>query len=297
MRVVTLVPAATEIVAALGGQRLLVGISHECDYPPSVTHLPRVTTTSIDLDATSGAIDAEVRRLRRSDLPVITIDADLLRELAPDRIITQGLCEVCAVSDGAVHHLASALQPPPGLLSLTARDLEGIWNDVRAIGTSLDLQEQADKLVSELQTRLNQLRCEPPGVRPRVVCIEWLDPLYLAGHWVPDLVAAAGGQDVGAQSGSPSARRDWSELAQLRPDCMLIMLCGFGLERARDDLEQLSDPHALRILQEVPTWILDGNAYTSRPGPRVVDGAVRIQLALTSQSASGLERWQPAAAC
>jgi iron complex transport system substrate-binding protein len=297
MRVVTLLPAATEIVAALGDLRFLVGISHECDYPSSVTHLPRVTTTPISLNAPGIAIDAEVRRLRESGRPVIAIDADLLSRLAPDLIITQGLCEVCAVSDGTAYHLASTLRSPPRVLSLTARNLEGIWNDVRAVGSSLDLEDEAEELILELQNRLRRLRGGRRASRPRVLCIEWLEPLYLAGHWVPDLVDAAGGRDVGARSGSHSTRRHWAELLALHPDCILIMLCGFGVDRAQAELELVSDPDALRILHHVPVWILDGNAYTSRPGPRVVDGAIRIHSALTDQIASGLERWQPAAAC
>jgi iron complex transport system substrate-binding protein len=297
MRVVTLVPAATEIVAALGDLRLLVGVSHECDYPASVTRLPRVTTTPVDPTASSAAIDAEVRQLSHAGLPVIAIEADLLRRLGPDLIITQSLCEVCAASNGEVHRLASVLSPPPRVLSLTARDLNGIWQDIGAVGASLDLQEEAEELVLGLRSRLSRLRLTVLVPAPRVVCVEWLDPPYLAGHWVPDLVDAAGGRDVGAQSGRHSARSDWAELARLRPDCIVVMLCGFGLDRSRLELERVSDPEALRLFSEVPTWILDGNAYTSRPGPRVVDGAIRIQTALKGQTATGLERWQPAGVC
>ena len=293
MRVITLLPAATEIVAALGGAGSLVGISHECDYPASVQGLPRVTATPVNIAAGGAAIDAEVRRLRDAGRPVIGIAADLLRRLAPDLVITQDLCEVCAVADGEVHRLATALHPVPAVLSLEARDLHGIWSDIRRVGQALDLEDEAEELVMGLQSRLKRLLPTPPARTPPVLCIEWIDPLYLAGHWVPELVAAAGGQDVGARPGSHSARRQWRELSGLKPDHVVVMLCGFGIERARAELESLQDPEGLELLRKVPVSIIDGNAYTSRPGPRVVDGAQRIQWALAERSSPDVERWQP----
>jgi iron complex transport system substrate-binding protein len=293
MRVITLLPAATEIVAALGSAGSLVGISHECDYPASVQGLPRVTTTVVNSAAGGAAIDAEVRRLRGAGQSVIGIAADLLRRLAPDLVITQDLCEVCAVADGEVHRLTTAMHPAPAVLSLEARDLQGIWSDIRRVGQALDLEDEAEELVLGLQSRLKRLLSTPRSKTPRVLCIEWLDPLYLAGHWVPELVAAAGGQDAGASPGSHSTRRQWGELSDLKPDHVLVMLCGFGVERARAELNALQEPEGLELLRKVPVSIIDGNAYTSRPGPRVVDGAQRIQWALTGRSPSGVQRWQP----
>jgi iron complex transport system substrate-binding protein len=293
MRVVTLLPAATEIVTALGGAGQLVGISHECDYPPSVQHLPRVTATAVDVRAPGAAIDAEVRRLREANQPVIGIDADQLRGLAPDLIITQGLCDVCAVADGQVHRLGAAIEPAPRVLSLGARNLREIWDDIRRVGNALDLEDEADELVLGLESRLARIRAARRPIPARVLCIEWLEPLYLAGHWVPDLVEAAGGEDVGARPGGHSARHEWSDLGRLRPDLIIVMLCGFGVERARAELDAVEDPDALALLSRVPTWIIDGNAYTSRPGPRVVDGASRIQSAIAGRVVPGVERWQP----
>ncbi|MEP7227170.1 MAG: cobalamin-binding protein [Gemmatimonadales bacterium] len=295
MRVVTLLPAATEIVAALGGAGYLVGISHECDYPASVQGLPRVTATPVDIAAPGAVIDAEICRLRDGGRPVIGISADLLGQLAPDLVITQGLCEVCAVADGEVHRLTAAMQPSPQVLSLEARDLGGIWADIRRVGEALDLDDEAEELVVGLQSRVARLRAATPPDPPRVLCIEWLDPLYLAGHWVPELVALAGGHDVGAQAGSHSARREWGELSGLEPDHVVVMLCGFGVERARTELRSLQHFEALELLRRVPVSIIDGNAYTSRPGPRVVDGAQRIKSALAGRASRDVERWQPQA--
>ena len=297
MRVVSLLPAATEIVAALGNQSLLVGISHECDYPASVLHLPRVTTTPIDIEASGAAIDAEVRRLSQAGEPVIAIDESALRQLAPDLIITQDLCQICAVSDGQVYRLAASLQPAPRVLSLSARNLAGVWRDIRAIGAALQLSDDAEELVLGLQSRLRTLALEPSAHSPRVLCIEWLDPLYLAGHWVPELVATAGGVDVGAAPGSRSARAEWADLTSLEPECLLVMLCGFDIERSRAELDQLVHPEALELFSRVPTWIMDGNAYTSRPGPRLVDGVRRMRAAFDGRTMAGLERWATAGAC
>jgi iron complex transport system substrate-binding protein len=293
MRVVTLLPAATEIVAALGGAAELVGISHECDYPRELTGLPRVTITPVDPEAPGAAIDAEVRRRRGEGRPVIGVDAVQLARLAPDLIITQGLCEVCAVDGGEVHRLAEAMARPPRVLSLAAATLDGIFRDIRAVGAAMDRADEADELEAGLRHRLARLRARRPPARARVVCLEWLDPLYLAGHWVPELVDAAGGEDVGASAGSHSQRRDWSDVAGLRPDLLAVMLCGFGVDRARRELAQVTDAGTLSVLQSVPVWILDGNAYTSRPGPRVVDGAERLQAMLSGREMAGLVRWRP----
>ena len=291
-RVVTLLPAATEIVAALGGTASLVGVSHECDYPPAVGGIPRITATPIDPEAPALVIDAEVRRLRAEGRPVIGVDGAALRRLAPDLVVTQGLCEVCAVADGEVHRLASALDPPPEIISLSATTIAGIWLDVRRVGAALDLAADAEELVLGLQSRLARLGRVRKAARPRVVCVEWLEPLYIAGHWVPELVAAAGGLDVGAAAGSHSTRHDWSDVEALRPDVIIVALCGFGVDRACRDLDGFSDPEARRVLEGAEVWVVDGNAYTSRPGPRVVDGAERIRAALEGRELSGLRRWR-----
>jgi iron complex transport system substrate-binding protein len=291
MRVVTLLPAATEIVAALGAEDQLIGISHECDFPDGVQHLPRVTATPVDSNQSGAGIDAQVRALRRAGRPVIGIDIDQLRRLAPQLIVTQGLCEVCAVGDGEVHHLSRVLSPVPKILSLNARTLMGVWEDIRSIGVALGKQTAAQRLIGRLESRLAELQVSQPEARRRAVCVEWLEPLYLAGHWVPDQVAAAGAEDVGARAGDHSTRWEWEDLIPLEPEIVFIALCGFGVERACGELEQLSHPTAVRLLSDRPVWIVDGNAYTSRPGPRLVDGAERLQAALLGRTMSGLACW------
>ena len=294
---VSLLPAATEMVAALGDASLLVGISHECDFPRFIRHLPRVTTTPVNVRASGLEIDREVRRLREAGRPIVAVDVAQLRRLQPHLILTQGLCEVCAIGDGQVQQLANLLSPTPAVLSLQARDVAGIWGDIRAVGAAVGLAAEAHELVLGLQSRLARVPVSANQGANRVLCVEWLEPLYLAGHWVPELVAAGGGIDVGAAPGAVSTRREWDELSDLRPDHILVALCGMGLERARAELESLTNPAALELLGRVPTWIIDGNAYTSRPGPRIVDGAACIASMLRGSPLPGIEQWQPARVC
>ncbi len=290
MRVVTLLPAATEMVAALGAEGSLVGISHECDYPESILGLPRVTATPIDARASGAAVDAQVRRLYGAGKPVIGIEADVLGRLAPDIIVTQDLCEVCAVTGGAAHRLAAIMDPAPTVLTLSGKTVEGIFADIVSVARVLGRLHEAEELVDGLRSRLGRLGVSGIVRRPRVVCVEWLEPLYLAGHWVPELVEAAGGTDVGASAGSHSVRREWAEVAGLRPDLIVVMLCGFAVERAQRELAALSDPAAHAALESVPTWVMDGNAYTSRSGPRIVDGAERLARAFRGEESPGMIR-------
>jgi iron complex transport system substrate-binding protein len=296
VKVVSLLPAATEIVCALGAGDSLVGISHECDYPPEITGLPRVTATPIDQAWSGQVIDAEVRRLRAAETPVIGVDAARLIALAPDLILTQDLCEVCAVADGEVYRLAERLRPVPGMLALKARTIQGIWNDVQLIGNAIGRGEPAGRLIRDLQDRLDRLHRPPLADRPGMVCIEWLDPLYLAGHWVPQLIEAAGGRDLGAKPGAHSVVTSWDRVRELAPDLVLIALCGFGLDRAFKELETLADNHWLNTIS-APIWVLDGNAYTSRPGPRVIEGAELVESALRGVERPGLARYKRTTDC
>ena len=297
MRVVSLLPAATEIVCALGAREHLVAISHECDWPPEIAHLPRVTMTPIDVSQPGAVIDAEVRAAQEAGHPVITVDAEAFRGLCPDVVLTQGLCEVCAVADGEVRRIAELIDPEPCMISLGGRDLAGIWRDVRAVGELLGLDAAAQALVRRLRTRLVLLESATPPLaeRRRVVVVEWLDPVFLGGHWVPELVRAAGGTYVGAAPGDHSRESTWADVAALDPGLVVIAPCGLGTARAARELEQVSDPAALALFSRVPVWVLDGNAYTTRPGPRIVDGAERLRAMILDHQLPGMIRWTPAA--
>ncbi|MGH7560663.1 MAG: ABC transporter substrate-binding protein [Gemmatimonadales bacterium] len=295
MRVVSLVPAGTEIVAALGATHLLAGVSHECDWPPAVRSLPRVTATPVDAGKGSLEIDAQVRELQAAGRPVIAVDGARLAALEPDLLLVQDLCEVCAVTDGGIRGIASALSPSTRTLPLAARDLEGIFRDILAVGAALGLETASHMLTAELRRRLDALARREPSRRRRVICIEWLEPVFLAGHWVPDLIRAAGGEDAGAEPGSHSVERTLEEVRRLSPDVVLIAPCGFDLERAEREL-QAFEARLRREGREPPSawaevWLLDGNAYTSRPGPRAIEGAELIASALEGVERPGLRRW------
>lgn len=281
-RVLSLFPAATEIVAALGAADLLVGISHACDHPASVTHLPRVTATPIDPDSPGAVIDAQVRRLRERGEPVIRVDAAQVAALQPTVVLVQELCEVCAVGPDGMTDLAKVLGPGAVLVRLGGQTVEGVLDDIQRVGRALDLAADADELVAGIRYRLGHLPGPPPVPAPRVVSVEWLEPLYLAGHWVPELVAAAGGEEVGGTSGAHSTRRAWAEVAAMRPDVVLIMLCGMGVRRAQDEWAAFarSNPLVVTILGAARVRFVDGNAFTSRPGPRLADAAAAIRAAI-----------------
>jgi len=266
VRVVSLLPAATEIVAALGAGDWLVGVSHECDWPPEVRTLPRVTRSSVDPSWSSAEID------RNPSL--VTIDRDLLARLAPDVIMGQSVCDVCAVSESELVDAIATLSKRPRAVTLHAHDLAGVFDDIGKVGDALDLRSEAEELVAGLRYRLRSITTHHAQrtTHPRVLVIEWVDPPYVAGHWVPELVAAAGGVDVAARPGDRSVTRPWSALRTLTPDVVVVALCGFDVARARREVAAVTDPHAHALLAQARVVFLDGNAYTSRPGPRLVEG-------------------------
>ena len=275
-RVVSLLPAATEIVWALGAGDRLVGVSHECDYPEAVRRLPRVTRTSLQPAGSSAEIDAAVAQAARSGVPAITLDRSLLRQLRPNVVIGQAVCDVCAVGMSDLAGAVSGITPRPATVTLHAHTLSGVFDDIRRVGEALDLVSEADELIAGLQSRLDRLS-QPAKTRPRVLVLEWLDPPYVAGHWVPELVAAAGGEDVAARPGTKSVPRPWQELRSLAPDLVVVAPCGFDVPRARRELAAVTDPDAVALLTRRIRFV-DGNAYTSRPGPRLVDAAEQLAL-------------------
>jgi len=280
-RVVSLLPGATEMVAALGGLSQLVGVSHECDEPAAVRSLPRVTTTPIDMGESSAAIDAAVRRVVAEGGQAIAIDAEVLRALRPDLIVTQALCDVCAVADGEAVRLAQVMDPPPRVVTLQGRTLDAVWDDVAMLGDAIGCPEHGSELARALRAEVASLAVQHDRTeRPRVVAIEWLDPLFLAGHWVPDMIEAAGGVDVGAVSGAHSTVRTWDEVNALQPDLVLVILCGFVEARAQAELAAMPAGPGRDWLNAQRVAVLDGNAFTSRPGPRLIEGIRRMAAAI-----------------
>ena len=274
-RVVSLLPAATEIVAALGALDQLVGVTHECDYPSGATYLPRVTASAIDREAPSAAIDADVRALASAGAPVFTLDAALVASLAPQVLLTQSVCEVCALPESEVDRAVAALAVAPAVVSLGGTTLEGVWDDVRRVGDAIGRRAEADALIASSTARMRHVHETLKAARaprPRVAVIEWLDPLFVAGHWTPELVRRAGGIDVLAEPGAHSVPIDMAALRAADPEVLLFAPCGFDVVRAAREAESLLCLDEWQWARGLSTWALDGNALTSRPGPRLVEG-------------------------
>ena len=266
-RIVSLLPSATEIVCALGLEARLVGISHSCDYPPTIVDRPRLSRPRASLEGlSSGEIDAAVRAAMRDSGSVYEIDVDAIRALAPDLILTQGICDVCAVPRGQV--IDASLGGT--VLTLDAHDLDAIFAGIRDVGSATGAITQADALIADMRRRMGAVQARVAGrVPPRVLALEWLDPPYVPGHWVPELVSAAGGELLAGTARRPSYRMEWPELEALHPDVVVIMPCGFNLEETRREADLHRE--ALRRVGGV-VHTLDASSYFSRSGPRVVDG-------------------------
>jgi iron complex transport system substrate-binding protein len=278
LRVVSLLPSATEIVCALGAEGALVGVSHECDYPEGVRGVRVLTRSRIDPSGTSRAIDEAVRSVVRDALSLYAIDEAALAEVSPDVIVTQDLCEVCAVSlddvRGAVARLAR--RDEVRVVSLRPVRLGDVWGDVGRVAAALDRVEAGASLRSALEGRVAEVaaraaRAARAGGRPRVVSIEWLEPLMLGGTWMPELIEAAGGEAVGAAAGAPAPTVDAAALAALAPEVVVIKPCGFSLERAWAERDVIGRALAGALGPRARAYVTDGNAYFNRPGPRLVE--------------------------
>ncbi|MDP1946992.1 MAG: cobalamin-binding protein [Nitrospirota bacterium] len=278
MRICSLLPSATEVIAALGLSEELVGISHECDYPPSVGSVPIMVEPMIPPHGlTSAEIDRQVAQLVASGQRLYRLNHDRLCDSRPDLILSQDLCHVCAVTPDQLHEAIRAMPHQPTVLTLNPGTVHDVIDDVVRIGDAAGRSAEGHRLASQLRERLEAVRTRVRNLshRPRVVCIEWLSPLYVAGHWVPEMVQLAGGQDVLAQPGTPSRVVTWDDIVAASPDLLIVMPCGFSVERTRTELAQLmqqpgqwSIPSALRE----QTFLVDASSYFSRPGPRLIDG-------------------------
>jgi iron complex transport system substrate-binding protein len=266
-RIVSLLPSATEIVCALGLEERLVGVSHSCDHPPGVRDLPRLSRPRAKLEGlSSGEIDEAIRAALRDYGSVYEIDIGAIRALEPDLVITQGICDVCAVPESQVVAASVGSQ----ILTIDAHDLDAIFASIRVIGRATGVMERAEELVGDMQRRIAAVRTSVSGrSRPRVLALEWLDPPYAPGHWVPELIDAAGGELLAGTARRPSFPMRWSDLSELHPDVVLVMPCGFDLAETRRDAAR----HAEQLGRlGGRLHLLDASAYFSRSGPRVVDG-------------------------
>jgi iron complex transport system substrate-binding protein len=277
MRIVSLFPAATEILCALGAASELVGISHDSDAPAELLppSLARVTRTPLDESAAPGEIDRMVREADARGESLHVLDARAISELEPDVIITQGLCDVCAIPEADVRDIAASMRHAPIVLSLAASSLDDMLDDIRRVGTAIERSPSAESLVSSLEARLRRVheRLAASGApRPRVAVIEWTDPIFNAGHWVPQMVRRAGGIEVLGTAGERSRVVSMEEVVGAKADTIIIAPCGYDVERAAAEGQARAKDEAWRWLADSRAWAIDSGALLSRPGPRLVDG-------------------------
>ncbi len=276
LRLVSLLPSATEIIACLGLVDRLVGISHECDYPPEIKDRAICTSAKLSIHQSSGEIDREVDKLLTAAVSIYDINLDTLTHLQPTHIITQDQCDVCAVSFSEVEKAVAKLtNSHPQIISLQPDTIADVWADIQRVGETLAVDWQP--IVSALQTRVKTCQTQCKSLQshpPKVACIEWTDPLMLAGNWIPELVEMAGGKPIGGVTGQHSPRISWDDLIAADPDTIIFMPCGFDLDRTRIEAQPLTQHPQWENLQAVKlnrVYITDGNAYFNRPGPRLVE--------------------------
>ncbi|WP_254766548.1 cobalamin-binding protein [Salinilacihabitans rarus] len=274
MRIVTTLPSATEIVYALGLDP--VGVSHECDYPPAARETPAVTASRIDADAASGEIDRQV--LEAADEGVYDVDVETLDDLDPDLIVTQGMCDVCAVDEVVVERALAGIEADPEVLTTDPHTVDDVLADLERVGEATGREERAREVIRALDGRIDAVREWTADLateeRPRVAILDWTDPVMVAGHWTAELVSWAGGEYGLADPGERSRPREWAELVAYDPEVLVVAPCGFGLDRTAANLADLTDREGwddLTAVREGRAWAMDGDHYLNRPGPRLVD--------------------------
>ncbi|HTX45885.1 MAG TPA: cobalamin-binding protein [Solirubrobacteraceae bacterium] len=271
MRIVSLVPSATEMLFALGLGPDLIAVTHECDYPPAVSELPRVTRDTLPPGLTPVEIDTAVRERALAGKPIYELDSELLQELAPDLIVTQALCAVCAVSYDDVRAVAAQIDSRPKVISLDPHTVGEVLGDARTLAQATGTKDVAVELIGDAARRIDRIRVAVRGAhRPRVAALEWLDPPFAAGHWMPQLIEYAGGEDVLGLTGEHSARVTWDVVIATQPNIVIVMPCGYDVEIAHREAEMHHDQ--LLAVGAGTIVAVDAGAYFSRPGPRIVDG-------------------------
>ncbi len=281
-RIVSFLPSATEMACALGLVDQLVGITHECDFPPEVSGKPIVVRNVLPVETmTQAEIDSAVAMRMRDGLSLYQVDEHLLAELAPDLILTQNLCQVCAPSGNEVSQALKLLEKEPQILWLTPRTIAEIWENLRELGEATGRITEAKEMIAAGQSRLDAIRNVTASLptRPRVFCMEWLDPIYASGHWMPEMVEMAGGVDALARAGEDSVRIPLDDVVQWAPEVLILTPCGFNLEQTVEQSLLFLTASASGALLDIPAvrnrqvYAVDANSYFARPGPRVVDGS------------------------
>jgi len=276
MRIVSLLPSATEIICSLGLADSLVGVSHECDYPAEVLELPKVTTSHIPEAASSKEIDALVRERLKTSKALYSLNQSVLEKLKPDLIITQALCDVCAVAEEEVRAVVCKLPGTPQVINLAPMTLAQVFESMLQVGRAVGKEEHAIFVVNAYQKRVDEvvLRSKKMVKNPGVVFLEWLDPPFSSGHWTPELIAMAGGIELIGRLGQPSRTLEWREVADAKPEMLFIAACGFNVERTMQDLPVLDNvmmQKEFASLKPDKVFVADGSQYFNRPGPRLVD--------------------------
>ncbi|WP_461449144.1 cobalamin-binding protein [Mucilaginibacter sp.] len=276
-RIISLLPSATEIVCALGLEQNLVGRSHECDFPESVKNLPVCSEANFSYGLSSADVDVKVKEILADALSVYTVKREVVKELAPDVVITQDQCDVCAVSLKEVEEaLENYLDKSARIISLQPNKLDDVFTDIQTVADALDVFQTGAALIEDLQERVDIIRHKLKYVesRPTVTCIEWLEPLMVSGNWIPELVSIAGGKSILAEAGKHSPFVQWDDIRLADPDIMVVMPCGFSIERTMKEMNILLELPGFAELSAVKNnrlYITDGNQYFNRPGPRIVD--------------------------
>jgi iron complex transport system substrate-binding protein len=279
MRIVSLVPHATELLYALGLGDSVVGVTHECDYPPETASVPKITRDVLPPGLSAAEIDAAVRERTEKGEAIYALDEDRLADLEPDLIVTQELCPVCAVSYDEVQEVAKQLDPCPQVIALDPKTFGETMGDIRTLAQATSTREAALDLVSRQRARVDQVKIAVKGAKRRsVVAIEWFDPVFIAGHWTPQIIELAGGVDLLGFPGEHSEQLPWEAIAAAEPEVVLCIPCGYDGPRALAEAEQFTDK--LRAIGAQETIALDAAAYFSRPGPRLVDGLETLAHAL-----------------
>ena len=277
-RIVSFLPSATEMVYALGLGDQLVGVTHECDYPPEAAAKPIAVRNVLPIERmTQSEIDAAVTQRMRDGLSLYQVDEELLRELAPDLILTQNLCQVCAPSGNEITRVLELLPRKPEILWLTPKSLEEIFDNLRELGQATGRVNEANELIRAGRAKLETIAAVTRKLasHPRVFCMEWLDPIYCSGHWMPEMVKIAGGNDELGQEGSDSVRIPWKDVLEWQPEVLVVTPCGFNLDKVIEQSPQLSAYPGwfdLPAVRNDRVFAVDANSYFARPGPRLVEG-------------------------